>query len=83
MQYVINAVVMACLFDGSNISRLFNHAYEALVAGGADAVGTRVDVGDVVAHGAKAQASFNLLNCPGERMFEAKVVLMVDTELTA
>jgi hypothetical protein len=57
---VIDAVVGASLLDGGDVGGLLDDADEALVAGGAGAVGAGIDVCDVVAEGAEAEMLFDL-----------------------
>src|SRR5215831_10688775 len=56
VQHVENSVEMLGLLDGGNVRWFFDDADQALVTGGACAIDTRVNVGDVVADRAEAQA---------------------------
>src|SRR5581483_11005930 len=56
VQHVIDAVVRSRFFYRGNVGWLFHHTHEALVACGAGAIDTRLDIGDVVADGAEVQA---------------------------
>src|SRR5216683_3137891 len=50
VKHVVYAVKVLCLFDGGDVGRLFDHAHQALIAGGAAAIDARVKVRDVVTH---------------------------------
>jgi hypothetical protein len=63
---VVDALVAAGALDGGDAGGLLDDADEALVADGAGAVGAGVDVGDVVADGAEAQAGFEGADGVGE-----------------
>jgi len=63
---VVDAHVSAGALDAGNAGGLLNDADEALVADGAGAVGAGIDVGDVVADGAEAQAGLELADGVGE-----------------
>ena len=56
VEHVVDAVVAAGALDGGDVGGLLDDADEALVARGACAVGAGIDVSDVVADGAEAQA---------------------------
>jgi len=66
VEHVVDALEGAGAFHGLNVCGLLNDADEALVAGGAGAVGTGIDVGDVVADGAEAQAFLEAAHGFGE-----------------
>src|SRR5690242_21114211 len=53
VQDVINAVIKPRFFDGSDICRLFHHADQTLVAGGAGAVTARINIRDITTYGTK------------------------------
>jgi len=62
MQHVEYAVKVLGLIDGRDIGGLFYHTDQTLVARGAGAVGTRINIGDVVANGTKPQVGFHGAN---------------------
>src|SRR5258708_22381425 len=66
MQDVEDAIEVLGLFDGGNVSWLFDHTDQALVASRAGAVGAWVDVGDVVAQRAQAQVSLKVADGGGQ-----------------
>src|ERR1017187_2387569 len=66
VQHVVNAVVAARLLDGGDVGGLFHDTDDVLVADGAGAVAAGVDVGDVVADGAEAEAGFDLADRVGK-----------------
>jgi len=65
VQDVVDALVAGAL-DGVDVGGLLDDAYQALIARGAGAVGAGVDVGDVVADGAEAQACLEAAHGFGE-----------------
>jgi len=73
MQYVIDAVVAAGLFNHRNVSRLLDHAHDPLASCRAGAVSARVHVGDVVAGRAQQQPGLQLAHRVGQcsRIFGA------------
>jgi hypothetical protein len=58
VENVVYAVVAACLLYRRDIRRLFDNADNALIACGARAINAGIDIGDVVAVGAKSQLLF-------------------------
>ena len=66
MEDVVDAHVASGALDAGDAGGLFYYADEALVADGAGAVGAGVDVGDVVADGAEAQAGLEFADGVGE-----------------
>jgi len=66
MEDVVNAVVAAGAFDAGDAGGLFDDADEALVAGGTGAVCAWIDVGDVVADAAEAEAGLEFADRVGE-----------------
>jgi len=60
VQHVIDAVVIASFFDGSDVGGLFHDANQPLIAGRVRAIGAGIDVGYVVADGTKMQAGLEL-----------------------
>ena len=67
VQDVEDAIPGARLLDGADVGGLLDDAHQALVAGGAGAIEAGIDVGDVVADGAEAQALLDLADRGGER----------------
>ena len=66
VQHVIDAVVVARLLDGGDVGRLFDHADEPLIAGRAGTIDAGINVGDVVADRAQAQAGLDVVDGSGE-----------------
>ena len=67
VQHVIDAVVVAGLFDGGDVGRLLDHAHQPLVARRTGAIDAGIDVGDVVADRAEMQAGLHLADGVGEQ----------------
>jgi hypothetical protein len=53
---VVDTLIVAGAFDAGDRGGFFDDADQALVADGAGAIGAGVDIGDVVADGAEAEA---------------------------
>lgn len=67
MENVIDAVEVACFFDGGDIGGLFDDANEFLIPSRAAAVDARLYVGDVIANGTEAQLRLDVTDGYGER----------------
>ena len=65
MEDVVDALVARAL-DGVDVGGLLDHADEAQIAGGARAIGAGIDVRDVVADGAEAEAGLEVAHGFGE-----------------
>ena len=63
---VVDTRIVAGALDAGDAGGLLDDADEALVADGAGAVSAGIDVGDVVADGAEAQAGLKLADGVGE-----------------
>jgi len=59
---LVAAMGVSCSLDRGDVSRLLDNADQALIAGWAGAVGAGIDVGDVVADGAEAQAGLEVMH---------------------
>src|SRR5438874_1744412 len=68
MQNVVSAIEMLGLLNRRNIGRLFYHADQSLITGGAAAIHTWIDIGDVVAHRAETEAGLNVADSGGQRL---------------
>ena len=66
MQYVIDAVIMPCLLYHGNVGGLFHYTDQPLVSGRARTIGAWINVSDVVANGAQAQAGLDVVYSEGE-----------------
>ena len=58
VQHVIDAVVRARLLDGSDVRGFFHDANQALVAGCAGTIGTRVNISDIATYRTKVKCFF-------------------------
>ena len=68
MQHVVTAIEMAGLLDRRDIGGFLHHANLALVAGGAGTINARINIGNIVADGAEAQAGFHIAHGSGQRL---------------
>ena len=68
MQDMEGSVEVFRLFNGGDVRGLFDDTDETLVAGGAGAIGTRVDIRDVVAYGAEPEIGFYVAHRLRERL---------------
>ena len=68
MQDVKDSVEMFGLLDRRNVGRLLDHTDQALVPRGARAVGTGIDIRDVVTHRAEAQLGFDIADGGCQRL---------------
>jgi hypothetical protein len=67
VQYVVDAVVAAGLFNHRNVPRFLDHANDPLASCRAGAINARVHIGDVVAGRAQQQPGLQLAHCIGQR----------------
>jgi hypothetical protein len=63
---VEDSVEVLGLVDRGDIRGFFDHAHETLIPRGTRAIDARVDIGDVVANGAKAQIRFDVSHRRGQ-----------------
>src|ERR1043165_3772699 len=73
VQYMVDAVVEPGLFDGSNVSRLLDHAYQTLVTRRVDAIAAWINVSNIAANGAEMEFLFEIADrfCEGSGIFFA------------
>ena len=60
MQHVVHAVKMLGLLDGGDVGRFFHDANQPLIARCAAAIDARINIGNIVADGAQAQAGLHV-----------------------
>jgi len=63
---VENSVEVLGLVDRGDVRRLFDHTHQTLIPRGARAINTWIDIGDVVANGAKTQIRFDVSHRRGQ-----------------
>ena len=68
VQYVIDAVLAARLFDRRDISRFIDNADQTLIPRSAAAVYAGINVGDVAANRAEMKTRLDLTNCLGKQV---------------
>jgi len=68
VQHVVDAVVMARLFNGGDVGWLLDNANQPLIPRWAGAIDTGIDISDVVADGAEAQAGLYVMNGGREQL---------------